>query len=81
MTDSYLSYLDSPISPVGRVQARILGKATTATGTPLFLRLLKTAGTGLLAGVLIGAIIAVAVIGHTIADARALASETAAGAA
>lgn len=58
---SYVAYLDSGSSPVGHVQARILGHATTATGTPLYIRLLETGGTGVLAGGLIGAIIALAI--------------------
>jgi capsular polysaccharide biosynthesis protein len=58
---SYLSYLDSAASPVGRVQARILGKATPATGTSLTVRMAETAGIGLLPGLLIGIILALAV--------------------
>lgn len=61
VADSYLSYLDSAGSPVGRVRARILGRATAATGTPPYIRPLKTAGAGLVAGVLVGAILAFAV--------------------
>lgn len=60
VTSSYLVYLDSAASPVGRVQARILGRATTATGTSRSVRVLETVGTGLLAGVILGAIIALA---------------------
>lgn len=58
---SYLSFLDSAASPVGRIRARILGKATPATGTPLYVRMAETAGIGLLPGVLIGVILALAI--------------------
>jgi len=58
---SYLSYLDSAASPVGRVRARILGKAAPATGTSLLARTAEGAGIGLLPGVLIGIILALAI--------------------
>jgi len=58
---SYLSFLDSAASPVGRVRARILGKAAPATGTSLVARMAETAGIGLLPGVLIGVILALAI--------------------
>jgi capsular polysaccharide biosynthesis protein len=58
---SYLAYLNSVASPVGRIQARILGKATPATGTSLYVRMAETAGIGLLPGVLIGLILALAI--------------------
>ena len=58
---SYLSFLDSSASPVGRVRAQILGKATPATGASLFVRMAETAGIGLLPGVLIGIVLALAI--------------------
>jgi capsular polysaccharide biosynthesis protein len=58
---SYLSFLDSAASPVGRVRARILGNATPATGTSLLARAAQTAGIGLLPGLLIGIVLAVAI--------------------
>jgi len=58
---SYLAYLNSVGSPVGRLQARILGKATPATGTSLYVRMAETAGIGLLPGLLIGVILALAI--------------------
>jgi capsular polysaccharide biosynthesis protein len=58
---SYLSFLDSAASPVGRVRARILGKATPATGTSLLVRMTETAGIGLLPGLLIGIVLALAI--------------------
>jgi len=61
VTNSYLSYIDSAGSPFGKVQARILGKATAATGTPFHVRAIETGAEGLLAGLLVGAIIAIAV--------------------
>jgi len=61
VTNSYLAYLDSTASPLGKVQARILGKATAATGTPFYVRAVQTGGAGLLVGLLVGAIIAIAV--------------------
>lgn len=60
VTRSYVSYLGSASSPFGQMQARVLESATTPTGTPLYIRLLETGGIGLLAGGLIGAIIALA---------------------
>lgn len=61
VTNSYLDYLGSAGSPVGKVAARPLGNATTAVGTAWPLHLVETGGIGLLAGVLAGAIIALAV--------------------
>jgi capsular polysaccharide biosynthesis protein len=61
VADSYVAYLSSASSPVGQVQARVLGHATTATGTPLYIRVSETTGIGVLAGALIGAIIALAI--------------------
>jgi capsular polysaccharide biosynthesis protein len=61
VANSYIAYISSANSPVGRVQARMLESATNATGTPLFKRLLVTGGLGLLLGALIGAIVAIAI--------------------
>lgn len=58
---SYLAYLNSVGSPVGRVRARSLGPATPATGTSLYVRMAETAGVGLVPGLLIGIIIALAI--------------------
>lgn len=56
---SYATYVSSTGSPA-RVQARVLERATPATGTPLAVRLLVAGGLGALAGAVIGALIAVA---------------------
>jgi capsular polysaccharide biosynthesis protein len=61
VVNSYVAYLSSGDSAVGRVKVRILGRATTAVGTPLHTRLTETGIVGLLAGILLGAIIALAV--------------------
>lgn len=61
VADSYLGYLDSSASPVGRLRARMLGKATPATGASLYMRMAETAAIGLLPGLLIGFIIALAI--------------------
>jgi capsular polysaccharide biosynthesis protein len=58
---SYVSYIRSRGSPTGRVQAHTLGGASPATGTPLAVRMAITGGMGLLAGVVIGAIVALAI--------------------
>ena len=58
---SYVSFLKSAASPVGPVQARQIGKATPATGTSLYVRMAETAGIGLLPGLLIGIILALAI--------------------
>jgi len=57
VANSYISYNSSPGSPGGRV----LERATTATGTPLPMRLLVTGGLGVLLGALVGAIVALAI--------------------
>jgi hypothetical protein len=60
VANSYIGYLRSPRGGGGRVQARVLESATTATGTPPSHRLLVTGGLGALLGALIGAIGAIA---------------------
>jgi capsular polysaccharide biosynthesis protein len=58
---SYVAYSGSAKSPFGQVSAQFFQPATTATGTPLSSRLIGAAGPGLLFGVLIGVILALAV--------------------
>lgn len=58
---SFIAYAGSPRNPEGRVSARMLAPATTATGTRLSARVLEFGGIGILAGILIGAIIALAI--------------------
>jgi capsular polysaccharide biosynthesis protein len=57
---SYLSYVDSASSPIGRVPAQLLEPATSATAAPL-VPLLVDALAGAVAGLLIGVIIALAI--------------------
>lgn len=57
---SYVAYVGSASSPVGRVQARVLQRATTTTGAQLLTRLIEDGALGLLIGALIGAVIALA---------------------
>ena len=61
VADSYVAYVGSPGSPDGQVMARVLEPATDATGTPLPVQLLITGGVGVLLGLLVGAIIALAI--------------------
>jgi len=56
---SYLRYVGSSSSPVGRVPAHLLGPATSVTGTARLLLLLAGAGLGAVSGVLTGVIAAV----------------------
>lgn len=58
---SYLAYLDSTGSPVGRIKARVLGRATPPAGTSLPVRAAELAAVGLVPGLLIGIIIALAI--------------------
>lgn len=58
---SYIAYAGSARSAEGKVHAQMLGRATTATGTPLSIRVAEFGGIGLLAGILIGTIIALAI--------------------
>lgn len=58
---SYIAYVGSADGPTGRVQARFLERATSATGTSVVIHVVLLAGMGALAGGLVGAIIAVAI--------------------
>jgi capsular polysaccharide biosynthesis protein len=60
VAQSYISLIGSATGPGGPLQAKILQSAATATQTPLFVQLLETEAIGLLLGLLIGAIIALA---------------------
>lgn len=57
---SYVSYVSSPGNPGGLVPAKVLEDATAATGTPLLVRLLIDGAIGILAGLLAGAVTALA---------------------
>jgi capsular polysaccharide biosynthesis protein len=57
---SYVAYVTSPGSPVGRLSARILSPAETATGTSPLVHRLGFAIIGMLAGLVVGYIIALA---------------------
>ena len=57
VANSYITYIRSPGNP----DALVLERATNATGTPLAGRMAITGGVGLLAGVVVGAIVALAV--------------------
>ena len=61
VADSYVAYVNSPSRPGPPVQARVLQPATNATGTSLSTRLLVTGGLGALLGLLIGAIVVLAI--------------------
>jgi capsular polysaccharide biosynthesis protein len=61
VADSYMAYVDTPGSPVGNVQARLLQQATAATGTKLPEQIGIFGLLGLLAGALIGFIVSLAV--------------------
>ena len=58
---SYVEYAGSASNPSGPVPVQIFRQATSATGTPLAGRLFYAAGPGVLAGALIGVIVALAV--------------------
>ena len=60
VANSYVAYVNSPSRPGPPVQARILQPALNAAVTPLPKRLLVTGGLGVLAGLIIGAIVALA---------------------
>jgi capsular polysaccharide biosynthesis protein len=55
---SYMQYIGSAGSPVGRVRAQMLQPATSATGTAPLMRLLAGAMLGMVSGVLTGVIAA-----------------------
>ena len=58
---SYVAYVSSAANVVGPLPAQMFLPATSATGTPLVVRLYYAAGPGVLSGVLIGIIIALAI--------------------
>jgi capsular polysaccharide biosynthesis protein len=60
VANSYVAYVDSPGSPVGRLSGRVLAPAETATGTSSLVHEITFAVVGLLAGLLAGFIIALA---------------------
>jgi len=60
VANSYVGYVNAGTRSGVRVQARILERATSATGPRQSTRLIITGGLGALAGFLIGAIIAIA---------------------
>lgn len=61
VTTSYVAYVSNSKSAAGTVQARVLQSATSATGPSLIGNLLLMGWIGALAGLLIGAIVALAV--------------------
>jgi capsular polysaccharide biosynthesis protein len=60
VAQSYINLVGSANGPGGPLQARMLQSAATATQTPLVVQLLENEAFGILAGLLIGAIIALA---------------------
>ena len=60
VADSYIGYVSSSPSPAGRIEARMLEPATSATGRPLPASLLITGGFGALYGSIAGAAVALA---------------------
>ena len=58
---SYLAYVGSASSPVGHIPGRVLQPATTAAGTSPLAHLLSAGVIGVIAGTLIGIIVALAV--------------------
>jgi capsular polysaccharide biosynthesis protein len=61
VANSYIAYVNSPSSPTGQVQARVLQLATTATGTKPLEAILLTGLIGALAGALIGISVALTI--------------------
>jgi capsular polysaccharide biosynthesis protein len=60
VANSYVVYVRSPHNPGGRVQARMLESATNAMGTSRTARMAVIGGLGAVAGIVIGAFIALA---------------------
>jgi capsular polysaccharide biosynthesis protein len=60
VAQAYINLVGSANGPGGPLQARMLQSAATATQTPLVVQLLETEAVGILAGLLIGAIVALA---------------------
>ena len=62
VAESYIAYLNSPSSPIGRASAHMRSKpATSATGTRPLKSLLVTGLIGVPAGALIGIIVSLAI--------------------
>lgn len=61
VADSYIRYIGSASSPVGRVSAQMLEQATSVTGSAPLKQLILYALLGAIGGALIGAIIALAI--------------------
>jgi capsular polysaccharide biosynthesis protein len=61
VANSYIAYVDSAQGPTGQLQARVLEQATNATGTALPVHIAVTALLGAVAGVLLGAGMALAI--------------------
>ena len=60
VANSYVHYVSTPGSPVGRLSARVLSPAQTATGTSPLVHRITFAIVGMLAGLVVGYIIALA---------------------
>jgi capsular polysaccharide biosynthesis protein len=58
---SYVSYVDSPNAPGGRLVVRVLEPANNANGTPLPTRLSVQGLLGLLAGAILGSVVAMVI--------------------
>ena len=61
VTNSYVAYVSNSMSAAGTMQARVLEPAASATGPSLIGNLLLMGGIGALVGLLVGAIVALAV--------------------
>ncbi|MGH3280472.1 MAG: Wzz/FepE/Etk N-terminal domain-containing protein [Trebonia sp.] len=61
VADSYIAYVTGPSSPVGRVEAKVLESASNATGPTLLTRIAIDGGLGIVGGVIVGFVIALAV--------------------
>jgi capsular polysaccharide biosynthesis protein len=64
IANSYISYVNSPKSPVGRVPAAVLESATNATGPKQSEQIAIFALVGALAGALVGFVVALAIGRH-----------------
>src|SRR5262249_16691355 len=58
---AYVSYVDSPNAPGGRLVVRVLEPANNAKGTPLVTRLAVQGLLGLLAGAILGSVVALVI--------------------
>jgi capsular polysaccharide biosynthesis protein len=61
VANSYVAYVKTPKSGVGTVHAHLLEPATNASGTSLISHMIVTGGLGLLAGLLLGILVALAI--------------------